>query len=230
MRAPAPLRAPLTWHPRRRLRGGAKVQAQGGSLAAGRQRPAPAGAGPHPAACPFPLQKTGQMVAIKKFKDDEGGCSHRSAAVSPRRPRRAAAHAPAARPRGIGPDETTLREVKLLRVLKHENIVRLTDAFRQKGKLHLVFEYMERNVLQCIEASPRGLPYETVRTTVYQLTKAIQYCHTNDVIHRGPPRRSPRPLRPAPPSHPPGHFALARHQAREPAGQLGRRAQAVRLW
>lgn len=73
----------------------------------------------------------------------------------------------------------------MLRVLKHPNIIRLTDAFRQKGKLHLVFEFMERTVLQELEASPKGLQYETIRTYIYQLTKAIEYCHAANIVHRG---------------------------------------------
>ena len=35
--------------------------------------------------------------------------------------------------------KTTLREVKLLRMLRHPNIVSLKEAFRRKGKLYLVF-------------------------------------------------------------------------------------------
>ena len=40
--------------------------------------------------------------------------------------------------------ETTLRELKMLRTLKQENIVELKEAFRRRGKLYLVFEYVER--------------------------------------------------------------------------------------
>lgn len=40
--------------------------------------------------------------------------------------------------------ETTLRELKMLRTLKQENIVELKEAFRRRGKLYLVFEYVEK--------------------------------------------------------------------------------------
>jgi len=40
--------------------------------------------------------------------------------------------------------QTTLREFRLLRTLKHENIVEMRDAFRRRGKLHLVFEFVDR--------------------------------------------------------------------------------------
>ena len=39
---------------------------------------------------------------------------------------------------------TTLRELRLLRSLKHENIVEMREAFRRRGKLFLVFEFVDR--------------------------------------------------------------------------------------
>jgi serine/threonine protein kinase len=36
-------------------------------------------------------------------------------------------------------------------MLRHPNIVRLTEAFRRKGKLYLVFEYVEKNLLEVLE-------------------------------------------------------------------------------
>jgi len=39
---------------------------------------------------------------------------------------------------------TTLRELRLLRSLKHENIVEMHEAFRRRGKLYLVFEFVDR--------------------------------------------------------------------------------------
>lgn len=47
--------------------------------------------------------------------------------------------------------ETTLRELKMLRTLKQDNIVELKEAFRRRGKLYLVFEYVERvSVKMCM--------------------------------------------------------------------------------
>ena len=47
--------------------------------------------------------------------------------------------------------KTTLREVKLLRMLRHPNIVSLKEAFRRKGKLYLVFEFVSKNLLEVLE-------------------------------------------------------------------------------
>lgn len=97
------------------------------------------------------------MVAVKKFKDSEENDDVK---------------------------RTTLRELKMLRTLKQENIVELREAFRRKGKLYLVFEYVERNMLELLEEMPNGVPTEKVKSYTYQLCKAIQWCHCQDIIHR----------------------------------------------
>ncbi|XP_038055225.1 serine/threonine-protein kinase BUR1-like [Patiria miniata] len=102
-------------------------------------------------------KESSQIVAIKKFKDSEDNEDVR---------------------------RTTLRELKVLRQLKQENIVELKEAFRRRGKLYLVFEYVERNMLELLEEMPNGVPPEKVRSYVYQLLKAIHWCHQNDIIHR----------------------------------------------
>ena len=55
--------------------------------------------------------------------------------------------------------KTTLREVKILRMLRSPNnhIVMLKEAFRRKGKLYLVFEYVDRNLLEVLEERPDGI-------------------------------------------------------------------------
>jgi cyclin-dependent kinase-like len=80
--------------------------------------------------------------------------------------------------------KTTQREVKILRLLKHTNIVSLIDAFKRKSKLYLVFEYVEKNLLEILEAQPSGLDPEAARGYIFQLIQAIQWCHSNNVIHR----------------------------------------------
>ncbi|CAG2236174.1 CDKL [Mytilus edulis] len=97
------------------------------------------------------------MVAVKKFKDSEDNDDVK---------------------------RTTERELNMLRTLKQENIVELREAFRRRGKLYLVFEYVERNMLELLEDMPNGVPAEKVKTYTYQLCKAIQWCHTQDIIHR----------------------------------------------
>lgn len=111
----------------------------------------------------FFWQETNEIVAIKKFKDSEGRtmnpvffiiffivsqfCIFISLGSVPNRS--ANLSLPPASFFSLHAEneevkETTLRELKMLRTLKQENIVELKEAFRRRGKLYLVFEYVEK--------------------------------------------------------------------------------------
>ena len=51
----------------------------------------------------------------------------------------------------------SMREVKFLKMVDHPNIVHLIETFKRKDKLHLVFEFAEKTVLEILEESPDGL-------------------------------------------------------------------------
>ena len=50
-----------------------------------------------------------------------------------------------------------MREVRMLRMLKYKNIVTLKEAFKRKGRLYLVFEYVEKNLLEVLEENTVGI-------------------------------------------------------------------------
>lgn len=77
-----------------------------------------------------------------------------------------------------------LREVRMLKQLKHGNLVNLQEVFRRKRKLHLVFEFIDRTLLDELDAHPSGLPDESIQKIVFQVLRGIQFCHQNNVIHR----------------------------------------------
>eukprot|EP00729_Bicosta_minor_P016414 gene16414-6442_t len=77
-----------------------------------------------------------------------------------------------------------LREVRMLKQLRHGNLVNLQEVFRRKRKLHLVFEFIDRTVLDELDANPSGLPMESVQKITMQVLRAINFCHENNVIHR----------------------------------------------
>jgi len=76
------------------------------------------------------------------------------------------------------------REVKLLRSLKHKHIIEMKEAFRQKGLLYLVFEYVEKSLMDLLESNPKGVGVDRVRMLTHQLTSALEHCHKSNVIHR----------------------------------------------
>jgi cyclin-dependent kinase-like len=101
-------------------------------------------------------KETGKLVAIKKFKEIEDKLVQK----------------------------TMKRELNMLRMLKHDNIVDFQDAFIYKGNLFLVFEFVEKNLLEVLEKSPDGLSPKLIRSFVFQMCKAVHYLHTNNMIHR----------------------------------------------
>ena len=102
-------------------------------------------------------KETGQIVAIKKFKESDEDEQVR---------------------------KTALREVRILKQLKHDNIVNLIEVFRRKGKLHLVLEFVERTILEDLERHPDGMDPIEVKKCLWQLLRSIEYCHAHHVIRR----------------------------------------------
>ncbi|DBA72902.1 TPA: hypothetical protein ACH3X2_009863 [Trebouxia sp. C0005] len=102
-------------------------------------------------------RKTGTFVAIKQFKESQ----------DEDRVQRTAA-----------------RELEVLQTLHHPNLVSFLESFRAYGRLHLVFEFMDRTLLQDMEMSIDGLPAEDVQSHMLQLVHAVAFLHKNKVMHR----------------------------------------------
>uniref|UniRef100_A0A8D8X3V1 cyclin-dependent kinase n=1 Tax=Cacopsylla melanoneura TaxID=428564 RepID=A0A8D8X3V1_9HEMI len=100
---------------------------------------------------------TGQVVAIKKFLESEEDPLIRKIA---------------------------LREIRLLKALKHPNLVNLLEVFRRKKKLHLVFEFCDHTVLNELENHPHGLPWDLIKQITWQVLRGVSYCHRHACIHR----------------------------------------------
>ena len=49
------------------------------------------------------------------------------------------------------------REIKVLKLLQHDNIVKLKEAFRTKGIYYLVFDYLDNNLLELLDEAKIGL-------------------------------------------------------------------------
>jgi negative regulator of the PHO system len=85
-----------------------------------------------------------------------------------------------------GTPSTAIREISLMKELKHENIVSLYDVIHTENKLMLVFEYMDRDLKKYMDwKGDRGaLDPVTIKSFMYQLLKGIAFCHENRVLHR----------------------------------------------
>jgi serine/threonine protein kinase len=85
-----------------------------------------------------------------------------------------------------GTPSTAIREISLMKELKHENIVSLFDVIHTENKLMLVFEYMDKDLKKYMDSrGDRGaLDPGTIKSFMYQLCRGIAFCHENRVLHR----------------------------------------------
>ncbi|OQO02263.1 Negative regulator of the PHO system [Cryoendolithus antarcticus] len=90
-----------------------------------------------------------------------------------------------------GTPSTAIREISLMKELKHENIVGLYDVIHTENKLMLVFEYMDKDLKKYMDTYPnpvngqRGaLDAGIIKSFMWQLLRGIAFCHENRVLHR----------------------------------------------
>ncbi|KAF1959018.1 Pkinase-domain-containing protein [Byssothecium circinans] len=85
-----------------------------------------------------------------------------------------------------GTPSTAIREISLMKELKHENIVLLHDVIHTENKLMLVFEFMDKDLKRYMDSrGERGaLDPPTIKSFMYQLLRGIAFCHDNRVLHR----------------------------------------------
>ncbi|NXH19045.1 CDKL1 protein, partial [Bucco capensis] len=102
-------------------------------------------------------KETGQLVAVKKFLESDEDPVIRKIA---------------------------LREIRMLKQLKHPNLVNLLEVFRRKRRLHLVFEYCDHTVLHELDKHPQGVPEHLVKSITWQTLQAVNFCHKHNCIHR----------------------------------------------
>jgi serine/threonine protein kinase len=91
---------------------------------------------------------------------------------------------------GIAP--ATLRELKALQHIEHENVVRLVDTFPHGSNVVLVLEYVQSDLARLLEHSPTRLCESDIKCLSLMLLHGIAACHERHVIHRvRKPSRAP---------------------------------------
>ena len=79
--------------------------------------------------------------------------------------------------------ERAMTEIRLLRKLKHPNIIRLKGYFSDDEYIYMVLEFIEGK--DCSKFFKHELPSkEQVKSIMKQLVSAVLYCHQKGVIHR----------------------------------------------
>ena len=85
-----------------------------------------------------------------------------------------------------GAPSTAIREISLMKELKHQNIVRLYDVIHTERTLTLVFEYMDQDLKKYMDTFGNAGAIEPLlcKSFMYQLLRGIAFCHENRVLHR----------------------------------------------
>ncbi|KAJ3299861.1 Cyclin-dependent kinase 3 [Borealophlyctis nickersoniae] len=102
--------------------------------------------------------QTGEIVALKKIRletEDEGVPS------------------------------TAIREISLLKELKHSNVVRLLDIVHSDAKLYLIFEFLDLDLKKYMDSTnPHGLDPHLIKSYMWQLIRGLTFCHCHRILHR----------------------------------------------
>uniref|UniRef100_A0A8B9PPI8 cyclin-dependent kinase n=1 Tax=Apteryx owenii TaxID=8824 RepID=A0A8B9PPI8_APTOW len=79
---------------------------------------------------------------------------------------------------------TAIREVSLLKNLKHANIVTLHDIIHTERSLTLVFEYLDNDLKQYLDNCGSLMSMHNVKIFMFQLLRGLSYCHGRKILHR----------------------------------------------
>ena len=100
--------------------------------------------------------ETGQIVALKRIRLDQ---------------------------QDEGIPATAIREIAILKELKHPNIVDLISVIHTEAKLTLVFEYVDLDLKKYMDKYGRLTPFQ-VKWFMGQLLQGLSYIHNRRVLHR----------------------------------------------
>jgi len=83
-----------------------------------------------------------------------------------------------------GIPSTAIREISLLKELSdHPNIVKLKDVLYLKGKLYLIFEYLNKDLKAYMDSGAQ-MDSILVKSYLHQMLKGIAFCHSHRILHR----------------------------------------------
>jgi len=87
---------------------------------------------------------------------------------------------------------TALREIKILKLLNHENVVKLIEIChgkpgpldKGKAKTYLVFEYAEHDLAGLLSNINLKFTQGEIKKVIFMLLEGLFYIHRNKILHR----------------------------------------------
>lgn len=83
-----------------------------------------------------------------------------------------------------GVPSSSLREIGILKDLRHPNVLRLLDVQICQSNLYLVFEHLDLDLRKLLDKHRNGLQAPLVKSYMWQLLQGLAYCHARRVLHR----------------------------------------------
>lgn len=104
-------------------------------------------------------KETGEIVAMKKIKleSDEEGIP-----------------------------TSAIREISVLKRMRHPNVVGLKDIVLEEHKLYLIFEFLTMDLRKFLESLPKNSKMDNhlVKSYTFQIFEGLAYCHGKRILHR----------------------------------------------
>ncbi|OQS53482.1 KIN28 [Ecytonucleospora hepatopenaei] len=85
---------------------------------------------------------------------------------------------------GNGLEVNAIREIKALKSLKHDNLLKMEDIFVYKDDIHMVLEYVEYSLEQIIKCNEIIIMPSDIKSWVYMLLNGLNHMHDNFILHR----------------------------------------------
>ena len=80
---------------------------------------------------------------------------------------------------------TAIREIKLLREFKHENIIELVDVFTTSDRaVCLVYEVAETDLAKILKNRAISISLADTKQHLLSLLRAVSACHERWILHR----------------------------------------------
>lgn len=79
--------------------------------------------------------------------------------------------------------DNIITEIRLLKLLKHENIVQMKDFCWDNKYIFIILEYCDGGDLSCFIRKKKKLPEVVCKRFLQQLAQALKYLRDNNVCH-----------------------------------------------
>jgi serine/threonine protein kinase len=83
-----------------------------------------------------------------------------------------------------GTPSTALREMSILKELKHPNVVRLLNVIHDNSILYLIFEFLDQDLKMYMQHIKQPFSPLLLKSYVSQLLVGIEHCHSRRMMHR----------------------------------------------